>query len=581
MSKLMADTNGVIFSTLKHTDPHTVRGRSTQKDGVCNEHIFRNGSFREIKIAKESNDLANLAKVLPESYQKSNEFSRFSANRKCGQNVATDDRRTFTDKHKVRHIQTLGNDNKLDAMLDCESGFHQSEDKRKLNCQKLRLSYVTSILITIITFAMFLLKLSTSSAAIFLFVSLVLSLLCVYYIRMLCRHACFVSNNVVADECDHVVSDKAALCMDTLCIQQKCDESALCVQQIDVAREIKFRSRYMTFVYHCNINNPEYHVRRRFDREPSRIPVKKLGKLSHKNKKIKKLVYRRILKNIPVTSKMYRYIKCRLRARSNSDSIKFVQKMRKKLHSTQSTLHQKPTNCRESLSKYVSLFSCNTPSSVYKNASHRGHCVTLSLCNDIETNPGPCINDIDPTLTIKAPYSQGDIMYFGENAGKQCVAMSLVALIYNKIKGIHTCNDLVQILEIGNQLYSTLSQCTGQVYLMQTELPSMIAMSEKNYQLNYSESYTGNLHHSNSIIEGYQYSMSIDRAFESLLSQNYFSFILTIECICVSIYHTDNGSYKIFDSHARDEYGRSHPSGTCVLTLFKIFLPCLRPNSDF
>ena len=80
-------------------------------------------------------------------------------------------------------------------------------------------------------------------------------------------------------------------------------------------------------------------------------------------------------------------------------------------------------------------------------------------------------------------------MYFGENAGKQCVAMSLVALIYNKIRGIHTCNELVEILEIGNQFYSTLSQCTGQVYLIQTELPSMIAMSEKNYQLNYTESY--------------------------------------------------------------------------------------------
>ena len=117
MSKSMADTskiltNGAIFSTLKHTDPHTVRGRSTQKDGTCNEHIFRNGSFRELKIAKESNGLA--------------------------------------------------------------------------------------------------------------------------------------------------------------------DESALCVQQIGVAKEIKF----MMFVYHCNISNPEYHVRRRFDREPSRLPVKKLGKLS-------------------------------------------------------------------------------------------------------------------------------------------------------------------------------------------------------------------------------------------------------------------------------------------------------------
>ena len=61
MSKSMADrsnilTNGVIFST--------VRGRSTQKDGVGKDHIFRNGSFRKLKMAKESNDLADLAKVL-------------------------------------------------------------------------------------------------------------------------------------------------------------------------------------------------------------------------------------------------------------------------------------------------------------------------------------------------------------------------------------------------------------------------------------------------------------------------------------------------------------------------------------
>ena len=83
--------------------------------------------LRELKMAKESNDLADLAKVIPESYQKSNELS---VNRKNRQNVAIEDRRTFTDKDKVRHIQTLGNDNK-DAVLDCESGFHQSEDKRK------------------------------------------------------------------------------------------------------------------------------------------------------------------------------------------------------------------------------------------------------------------------------------------------------------------------------------------------------------------------------------------------------------------------------------------------------------------
>lgn len=50
-------------------------------------------------------------------------------------------------------------------------------------------------------------------------------------------------------------------------------------------------------------------------------------------------------------------------------------------------------------------------------------------------------------------------MYFGENAGKHHVAMSVSALIY-KIKGMQSCNDLVQIMEMANQLYSTLSQCT-------------------------------------------------------------------------------------------------------------------------
>ena len=59
LSNILA--NGVIFSTLKHSDSHTVRGRPTLKDGLCNERIFRNGSFRELKIAKESNALAKVS----------------------------------------------------------------------------------------------------------------------------------------------------------------------------------------------------------------------------------------------------------------------------------------------------------------------------------------------------------------------------------------------------------------------------------------------------------------------------------------------------------------------------------------
>ena len=48
-------TNGAVFLTFKRTDSHTVRGRPTGKDGVViYERLFRNGSFRELKIAKES-----------------------------------------------------------------------------------------------------------------------------------------------------------------------------------------------------------------------------------------------------------------------------------------------------------------------------------------------------------------------------------------------------------------------------------------------------------------------------------------------------------------------------------------------
>jgi len=49
----------------------------------------------------------------------------------------------------------------------------------------------------------------------------------------------------------------------------------------------------------------------------------------------------------------------------------------------------------------------------------------------VEENPGPTIFDIiDLMRTVSADYSQGNEALSGENAGKQCVAMSLTAIIY-------------------------------------------------------------------------------------------------------------------------------------------------------
>lgn len=141
--------------------------------------------------------------------------------------------------------------------------------------------------------------------------------------------------------------------------------------------------------------------------------------------------------------------------------------------------------------------------------------------------------------------------------------MSLCALIYHEMKGINTPNDLKQIMHIGNELYNSLSKLARQSFLMLTELPTML----ENYQLDYSVSYTGNVH-GDSTIDGYEYCMGLQRAFQSLISQQYRSFILIVGCIGVAIiYCPDAGDFKIFDSHARDIYGNSHPQGTCVLLL--------------
>ena len=53
----------------------------------------------------------------------------------------------------------------------------------------------------------------------------------------------------------------------------------------------------------------------------------------------------------------------------------------------------------------------------YKNLNHRSNYCKLS--GDIEINPGPTF--VNPSKTIFAPYSQGSIDVFGENAGRQHV----------------------------------------------------------------------------------------------------------------------------------------------------------------
>ena len=91
---------------------------------------------------------------------------------------------------------------------------------------------------------------------------------------------------------------------------------------------------------------------------------------------------------------------------------------------------------------------------------------------------------------IRAPYCQGNVVVFGENTGQQCIAMSLCALIYSKIRRITSVDDINQIMTVGYQLYSSLSLLTRQSILMLTKLPEMVIVFERFFLVKCSESCT-------------------------------------------------------------------------------------------
>ena len=186
---------------------------------------------------------------------------------------------------------------------------------------------------------------------------------------------------------------------------------------IDTTRDI--RSRYSKHVYHG--------VSKR-DREPSRMPVRTLKCLAKKSRKLKEFVYDRI------RSKMHGYVKVRKLQKCDTMKAKKnrVLKQRKKhiLLKCSRSFYPGMMKLKYRATKYLSLFSCNRPMCLYKNQTHLANYYQFKLSSDIEKNPGPMGLDIDHSKTIRAPCSQSNEILFGQNAGQQCVALSLCSLVY-------------------------------------------------------------------------------------------------------------------------------------------------------
>ena len=157
----------------------------------------------------------------------------------------------------------------------------------------------------------------------------------------------------------------------------------------------------------------------------------------------------------------------------------------------------------------------------------------------MEENPGPTKFDIiDPTTTVSADSSQGNEALFGVNAGKQCVVLSLTAIIYHQIQDISLWISLTlnNILVIGTHLYSSIG-CSVRTndYLLLTDVPDMVSIFDKVYSIQYSESFTGSLFMTSKSGPYMSLRNSLLEVFSNS-QQNYTSCLLTVGINTVAVF---------------------------------------------
>ena len=82
------------------------------------------------------------------------------------------------------------------------------------------------------------------------------------------------------------------------------------------------------------------------------------------------------------------------------------------------------------------------------------------MANDLEESFGPTVFDIIcPSETICAYFSQGNTRQFGQNAGKQCVVMSLTVIIHTEVKTYYNMGFIIlkyTILSVRNIRYTCI-----------------------------------------------------------------------------------------------------------------------------
>ena len=344
-----------LYTLTSHTNANAVRG-STLKD----VERFRNGSVHEL-LAK--------SKFKRDSYEISNE--QYEQNDKTINLTNFEAETNPSDVEKSKNLDKQNFKGETDNNIEVAILDETKDSRRNWKC------LITVILTLNILIHMFVF-IVTNACKVPLDIAYIITIVVhgiVYVgsIKLLFFvwinfYTCSVEdmfNN--SDECDTLekVNDLSN-------VHQHNDDMSIKVQE--------FRSRYAKYAYYnctrvvceCHDYKPGYKRDRR-DREPSRVPVKMLKRLSRESRKLQNYVWSRVRRNTPKSSKLHRLsIRYTIkRKKKHKIGVRFVQNMRRKptrvrkgcFLNKSGYKRYSSTNIHEKmgLNKYLKLFSYNFP----------------------------------------------------------------------------------------------------------------------------------------------------------------------------------------------------------------------------
>ncbi|XP_071953317.1 uncharacterized protein [Antedon mediterranea] len=174
-------------------------------------------------------------------------------------------------------------------------------------------------------------------------------------------------------------------------------------------------------------------------------------------------------------------------------------------------------------------------------------------------------NSNENITVAQGNFNQGNYR-FGFASGKQCVANSLVAILYSTKRNGNDfyTKDLDTILTLGNELYRYIQKDSTmhEDLLMISELPKELDILDNTFVISPKESVFGIIDGNLEFMAEYG-ALSLNQALEQELHQHD-AFFMNFNRSTFSIIKRVNG-FLIFDPHARDRFGRVSEHGKSIL----------------